>query len=132
MDLSMKRHFLCTAVAAMLLTAIAVHAARTSSTVFDNLIAGWSADVAPFQSFFQHEHFGKAWKQIRADLKKQLKRKPAAVEIIFLGCYRRLGSTAPAAALPSADASTRRRRWRRRRWTWCACDWVDTCAVCSL
>ena len=69
----------------MLLTAIAVHAARTSSTVFDNLIAGWSADVAPFQSFFQHEHFGKAWKQIRADLKKQLKRKPAAVELIFLG-----------------------------------------------
>ena len=60
--------------APMLLTAIAVHAARTSSTVFDDLITGWSADVAPFQSFFQHEHFGKAWKQIRADLKKQLKR----------------------------------------------------------
>ena len=69
----------------MLLTAIAVHAARTSNAVFDDLISGWSADVAPFQSFFQHEHFGKAWKQIRADLKKQLKRKPAAVELIFLG-----------------------------------------------
>ena len=57
--------------AAMLLTAIAVHAARSGSAAFDELVTGWSADVAPFQSFFQHEHFGKAWKQIRADLKKQ-------------------------------------------------------------
>ena len=69
----------------MLLAAVAVHAAKSGSAVFDNLVTSWSADVAPFQSFFQHEHFGKAWKQIRADLKKQLKRKPSAVELIFLG-----------------------------------------------